>query len=128
MLFDEVDPETGLRFHPDHPIVNDEELPRLVEYLRRGEPLLLTTARLNDVVDPSRGNGVPMSFRTDGTWFWSDATTYYLEVHGLLSDPELAAHMRSAGRVPPVDDVARHRAMAVLAQPTDEEPAWTFDG
>jgi hypothetical protein len=129
VLFDEVDPEAGPRFRPDHPKVDDEELPKLVEYLRRGEALLLTTARLDDVVDQSRGNAVPMSFRTDGTWVWSDATTYYLEVHRLLPDPELAAHIRAANHVPPmVDDVARHRAMAALREPVTGEPAWTFGG
>jgi hypothetical protein len=129
VLFDEVDQEAGPRFRPDHPTVDDEELPKLVEYLRRGEALLLTTARLDDVVDQSHGNAVPMSFRTDGTWVWSDATTYYLEVHRLLPDPELAAHIRAANHVPPtVDDVARHRAMAALREPVTEEPAWTFGG
>jgi hypothetical protein len=68
-----------------------------------------------------------MSFRTDGTWIWSEATTYYLEVHGLLPDPELAAHIRALGYAAPVvDGIARHRAMAVLKAPPTEAPAWTF--
>ena len=127
VLFDEVDPVLGPRFRADHPTVDDQELVKLVGYLRQGEALLLTTARLDDVVDPARGDAVPMSFRTDGTWIWSDATTYYLEVHQFLPDPELAAHIRALGHVPPaVDDVARHRAMAALMEPVTEEPAWTF--
>jgi hypothetical protein len=130
VLFDEVDPVLGPRFHADHPIVEDyEEFPKLVEYLQRGEALLLTTARLDDVVEPARGNVVPMSFHTDGTWVWSDATTYYLEMHRLLPDPELVAHIRAVGHVPPiVDAAARHRAMAALQKPHAEKPAWTFGG
>ena len=129
VLFDEVDPTHGPRFRPDHPSVDDEELPWLVEYLRRGEPLLMTTGRLGDVVNLARGKVVPMSFRSDGNWVWSDATTYYLETYGLLPDPALVAHVRAQNYVPPmVDDVAMHRAMSALRAPAAEEPAWTFGG
>jgi hypothetical protein len=126
-VFDEVDPTVGPRFTADHPVADGEEVPKLLEYLRRGEGLLLTTARLDDVVQPERGSAVPMSFRTDGTWVWSDATTYYLDTHGLLPDPGLVAHIRSVDYIcPGVDGPARHRAMAALQAPSDEEPAWTY--
>jgi hypothetical protein len=129
VLFDEVDPTHGPRFSPDHVTVDGEELPRLVGYLQQGEPLLMTTARLGDVVNPARGKVVPMSFRTDGNWVWSDATTYYAETYGLLPDPALVAHVRAQKYVPPmVDAVAAHRAMAALQAPAAEEPAWTFGG
>lgn len=129
VLFDEVDPTHGPRFRPDHPAVDGVELPKLAQYLRRGEPLLITTGRLRDVVDPARGKVVPMSFRTDGTWVWSDATTYYLEAYRLLPDPSLVAHIRALSHVPPaVDDVAMHRAMAALRAPAAGEPAWTSGG
>jgi hypothetical protein len=126
-LFDFVDPTLGPRFRSDHPTVDSAELDVLASYLSRGEALLLTTGRVDDVVDPSRENAVPMSFRTDGTWVWSDATTYYLGVHRLLPDPDLTAHIRASGYVvPAVDAVAYHRAMAALRMPQNEEPAWTF--
>ena len=90
--------------------------------------MLLTTARLDDVWDTSAGSVVPMSFRTDGTWVWSDASTYYLQAHGLLPDPAMIEHIRAAGHVrPPVHDVALFRAMAKLREPIDDEPAWSFD-
>jgi hypothetical protein len=74
-----------------------------------------TAGHLDDVVDASRGNCVPTSFRTDGTWVWSDASTYYLEAHQLLPDPELVTHIRAANYAPPViDDASRHRALAAL--------------
>jgi hypothetical protein len=127
VLFDEVDPTQGPRFRPDHPTIDGDELSKLLFYLRRGEPLLLTTARMRDVIDPARGDAVPMSFRTDGTWIWSDATTYYLDAYQLMPDPQLAAHVRALGYNPPtIDDVARHRAMSTLKQPVTDEPAWAF--
>jgi hypothetical protein len=83
-----------------------------------GEPLLLTTGRSEDVADRDRGTAVPASFRTDGTWVWSDAAAYYLDAHGLRPDPDLLDHIRARGYVrPAVDGVALHRAMAVLRGP-----------
>jgi hypothetical protein len=127
VLFDHVDPTLGPGFHADHPTVDREELTRLAQYLRRGEPLLVTTGRLSDVVDPARGRVVPMTFRTDGSWVWSDATTYYLEAYQLLPDPALVAHIRGVSYVgSTVDDVAMHRAMVALQAPPGQAPAWTF--
>ena len=129
VLFDEVDPTLGPRFDEDHPTVDDGEWEELVEYLHQGQPLLVTTGRLDDVVEPARGNVVPMTFRTDGTWVWSDATTYYLETYHLLPDPDMVAHIRALDyELPDVTDVAVHRAMAALQEPAAEEPAWTFGG
>ena len=100
VLFDEVHPTDGPRFHANHPRVDEQESPKLLRYLRTGEPLLLTTGRLEDVFDRARGKVVPMSFRTDGAWVWSDATAYYLETHGLQPDPALVKHIRALGHVP----------------------------
>ena len=115
-IFDDVDLETGPRFDDAHERIDDAEEARLVaDYLNAGEVLLLTTAMMDDVVDPSRRDVVPMNFRTDGRWVWTDCTTYYLEQHGLAPDLDLLAHIRASGyRVPPVDGVAAHRAIAAL--------------
>jgi hypothetical protein len=115
--------EEGLpRFAADHPRVDDEERDRVLGYLGAGEPLLLTTARLDDVVDAARKGAVPMNFRTDGTWIWTDATGYYLREHHLAPDRELLAHIRSVRyALPEVDGVAAYRAMVFLRQPAEEE-------
>ena len=121
-LYDAVD-ETGPSMAPDHPVIDDQEAERLLAYLRQGEALLLTTGRMDDVVDRARVGAVPMSFRTDGVWIWSDASTYYLERHRLSPDPRLVAHARERGyQCPEVDGAARYRAMAVLMAPTASEP------
>ncbi|MGP3925686.1 hypothetical protein [Streptomyces sp. 8N616] len=129
-VFDRVDERDGPSFEPGHALLEDEpERNRILAYLDSGELLLVTTALMDDVVDPPRGAVVPMSFRTDGTWIWTDTTTYYLREHLLEPDRGLLAHIRELGyRMPDVDGVAAHRALAVLQQPTDEEPVWSYGG
>jgi hypothetical protein len=128
-LFDEVDPQQGPRFSPDHPRLPEEEAGKVARYLGEAEPVLVTSARMDDVVDATRQYCVPVNFRTDGTWIWTDASAYYAQEHLLEPDPELLAHIRSNGHtLPRVDGVAVHRALEVLQQPPESEPVWTFDG
>jgi hypothetical protein len=126
-VFDTVDGEAGPRFEADHPTLDRDEQQRMVDYLDAGTPLLVTTARMDDVLDPTSRGTVPLSFRTDGMWIWSDAATYYLRRHRLAPDRGLLEHAAAAAYVAPAPDrVAIHRALAVLQQPQDSEPVWTF--
>jgi hypothetical protein len=128
-LFDEVDPQEGPRFSPDHPRLPEEEAGKVAQYLGEAEPVLVTSARMDDVVDAGRQYCVPVNFRTDGTWIWTDASAYYAQEHLLEPDPELLAHIRSnAHTLPLVDGVAVHRALEVLQHPPETDPVWTFDG
>jgi hypothetical protein len=125
-VFDEADPETGARFRPDHALLDENEAGKIAQYLYAGEPLLVTTGQLDDVVDTSQSYCVPTSFRTDGTWVWTEASAYYAERHRLEPDPGLLAHLRSSDyTLPEVDGVAVYRALAVLQVPADERPVWT---
>jgi hypothetical protein len=100
---------------PDHPRIDSPERERLVRYLSAGEPLLVTPALDVDVVAPELGQVVPVSFRTDGYWIWSDAAGYYLQRHGLAPDPGLLAHIRARDyAVPEIDGAALHRAGAAF--------------
>jgi hypothetical protein len=122
-VFDEVDPDEGPRFRPDHARVPDDEASRVVSYLYSGEPLLVTTGRMDDVMDPARTYCVPMSFRTDGTWIWTEAAAYYVQQHRLEPDPGLLAHLRSNDyTVPEVDGVGVYRALRILQEPAEEAP------
>jgi len=125
-VFDRVDPATGPQFAADHVVLTDDDRPDLVlDYLNGGTVLLATTERMADVLDPSLGAAVPMSYRTDGVWVWTDTVTYYLETYGLSPDADLLAHIRAGGhRMPPVDAVAEHRAMVALTAPAEKPPAW----
>ncbi|MFG1849482.1 hypothetical protein [Micromonospora carbonacea] len=125
-VFDRVDPVAGPRFDPGHEVLPaGAQRDRVLAYLRAGHVLMATTAGAPDVVEPRRGDVVPMSYRTDGTWIWTDTVAYYLESYGLSPDVELMAHLRSAGDRPVVDAVAAHRAMVALTAPVEQPPAWT---
>lgn len=125
-VFDSVDPATGPRFAPDRPrLAGGGERERILAYLRAGTVVLATTGTMPDIVDPGRGATVPMSFRTDGTWIWTDTVTYYLAEHDVGPDPQLVAHIRAVdGPPPPADDATVVRARAALTAPTDTAPVW----
>jgi hypothetical protein len=125
-VFDRVDPVEGPQFLPDHDVLTDTEREQVLQFLRSGLPLLVTTERSADILDSSRGPVVPMSFRTDGRWIWTDTVSYYLETYGLSPDVEMLAHIRQTNyRTPVVDAVAEHRALAKLLKPAEAPPVWT---
>lgn len=123
-VFDRMDPGRGPWFEPDHPRLDEQEREDLVDYLEAGVPLLVTDARMDDVLDRDGELVVPLSFRTDGRYVWSDAVAYYAHRYGLAPQEGLREHARRAGYRPPeVDDVLLHRAVALLYAPGDI-PAW----
>ncbi|WP_156096193.1 hypothetical protein [Amycolatopsis jejuensis] len=104
------------------------ELGRTLEYLRAGFLLLATDATLPDVVAPERGEVVPASYRTDGTWLWPDAVAYYLAEHGLAPCAPFLAHIRAvAGPPRQPDAVAVHRALQHLLDPGALNPRGPAD-
>lgn len=119
-VFDRVDPDGRPQFDQDHPQLTDQdELQRVLDYLRAGEVLLSTAATMDDVVRPDRGRVVPTTYRTDGVWLWPDAVSYYLEEYGLAPDEQFFAHIRAAGRPPEqLDAVSTHRALRHLLDPS----------
>lgn len=118
-VFDRVDPQSGPAFDDDHPRLTDpDQVRRVLDYLNDGEIILHTTAMMDDVVDPEYASCVPVSFRTDGEWVWTETVGYYLQRYGLAPDPELTAHMAAHDHQPPaVDEVGVHRALARLQVP-----------
>jgi hypothetical protein len=104
----------------DFPVVARGEVGRLLHYLRHGEPLTVTGAPADDVIDAGQRAAVSTTFRTDGFWVWSEAATYYLERYGMAPDPGLLAHIRAAGYVcPEVDGAGAHRALGALEAVVD---------
>jgi hypothetical protein len=93
-----------------------EERSRLLDYLCNGVPVALTPALGRDVYHPERPPVVPLNYRTDGFWVWSDASTYYLRHYLVRPDPAFVADLRARGhRFPVVDGATMHRARAVLS-------------
>jgi hypothetical protein len=108
----------GPRFDEDHERLDGDERDRTLAYLAAGTPIMATTQRTTDIVEPSRGSVVPMSYRTDGRWVWTDTVAYYLRAHGLAPDAELLAEIRAAGYAAPAPTVVgEHRALAALFRP-----------
>ena len=72
-----------------------------------------------DRLAPERGAVVPLTVRTDGSWVWSEATSYYLREHGVPPAGELVDHL-AAHRAPDPTyadlDEIREACDAVLAR------------
>ncbi|MEE1788483.1 hypothetical protein PUR71_37125 [Streptomyces sp. SP17BM10] len=129
-VFDAVDPVTGPGFAPDRVRLPEGPARQAVlRYLRDGAAVLLTPTLMDDVVDPARRGVVPLGFRTDGQWIWTDTVTYYLETHGLAPEPGLLAHVRAQGDGPcpqPGREVLERATAFVLAPPQPEQrTVWT---
>ncbi|NMO56929.1 hypothetical protein HH310_37865 [Actinoplanes sp. TBRC 11911] len=113
-VFDSYDPVLGGQFTVDHPVLSAELAP-VLSYLDTGAVVLTTTKREPDVFDEDAGPVVPMTFRTDGRWIWTDAVAYYLRTYALSPDADLLASLTAREyRMPEVDAVALHRALARL--------------
>jgi hypothetical protein len=95
--------------------VSQEEAERLISYLLSGTPMLVADAQGEDVLDPARGQSVPLHLRTDGTWVWSDASAYYLREHLIGPPPAFHAYLQTApDTADRVSDVTLHQAVAWL--------------
>ncbi|WP_431676433.1 hypothetical protein [Kitasatospora sp. KL5] len=130
-VFDTVDPGRGPGFAPDRAAVADPaERAALVAHLRAGAPVLMTPALMDDVLDASRKAVVPLNFRTDGEWIWTDTVTYYLEEYAVAPEPGLLAHLRAGGVLGPGPDAetVERAAAFVLDPPEPAAPVWHVDG
>jgi hypothetical protein len=129
-VFDAVDAVTGPRFDEDHEWLGhpeDGSVRDVVQrYLDGGVRVLGSTDVMQDVITPQLGPVVPMSFRTDGRWIWTDTVAYYVREYGLAPDSRLLDHIQERRVMVPalVSDVARHRALAALFRPVAAETVW----
>lgn len=123
--FDGADPDDGPFFAADHPRLGGPDGERVLAYLRSAELVVNTPGAMNDVLDVGRVAAVPVGFRSDGEWVWSDAVAYYLKRHGLAPEPDLLAHVLARTSPPgPLSRLTRHRALATLFTPAEGGPVW----
>jgi hypothetical protein len=117
-LYDGYDPATGPYFAPDRSRIDDPaQRRRVAAYLRGGVIVARSFTLDRDVLDPSRGDAVPGSFRTDGSWLWSDGLMYYVEEHGVAPTTDFYAHIAASGyRCPDPDEASVRRAGDALEQ------------
>jgi hypothetical protein len=109
-------PEDTPALAADRPRLTDLDRAVVADLLAGGTLVLSTTALLDDILDPARQRRVPMNFRTDGAWVWSDAIGYYVREHGIAPVAPLLEHLRSGPPRDP-DAVALFRATAALTRP-----------
>jgi hypothetical protein len=95
--------------------VSQDEADRLITYLLSGTPMLVADAQGEDVLDPGRGQSVPLHLRTDGVWIWSDASAYYLREHLIGPPTAFHAYLQTVdGVTERVSDVTLHQAVTWL--------------
>ncbi|CAJ62868.1 hypothetical protein FRAAL4226 [Frankia alni ACN14a] len=72
----------------------------ILHFLRSARFLLRTTALATDPLDLSKGEVMPMSYRSDGSWVWSDGIAYYLDAYGIAPEPEFVDYIRGQSYEP----------------------------
>jgi hypothetical protein len=113
--FDPIHEAGGPGFADTHAVLADQERYDVLAYLGAAPSLVVLSVQMDDVVDPRGEEKVPINFRTDGSWVWSESVSYYLDRYGLAPAPDLLDHIRAAGyQAPRVDDIGLHRATAAL--------------
>jgi hypothetical protein len=96
-------------------LTSDDEITRIVGYLKAAPTILFGRALDKDAWSPADPPSVPRSFSTDGTWIWSGAVTYYLQKYGMPPEPELLAHIRALNyTLPEVSEESRRAASEQL--------------
>ncbi|MBB5159980.1 hypothetical protein [Saccharopolyspora phatthalungensis] len=124
-VFDGADPAQGPYFEPDHPRLRGADSERVLAFLRSGEVVLSNDGMMDDVVRSDQVGTVPVNFRSDGTWIWTDSITYYLDRYHLSPEPDLVEHALAAtGPTPPLSRIAFHQVLAELFAPAPQEPMW----
>ncbi|MGW3471499.1 hypothetical protein ACWDKQ_24265 [Saccharopolyspora sp. NPDC000995] len=123
--FDGADPVRGPYFKPDHPRLPDADAARALSFLRAGETVLSSAALMDDVMQPGQPAPVPVNFRSDGTWIWSDSVIYYLERYKLSPEPDLVDHALTSTPPPSaLSQLTYHHVLAELFAPAPQESMW----
>jgi hypothetical protein len=113
-LFDGVNESGKPFFNPDHEKLHDEaERSSVASFLRGGSIILRTTGRDIDWIDQERGQVVPLSFRTDGQWIWSEGLAYYVEGYGIAPDDDFLRYVRGRNYIAdtPPEEACRQAAI-----------------
>jgi hypothetical protein len=115
--FDGSDPRTGPYFAADHLRLAGPDRARLLQYLT-GAEVVMPGGGMPDVLAPEQGPVVPMAFRCDGVWIWTEPVIYYLDRYGLAPDPALTEHVLRASSLPRAcSPLTRARALAAITSP-----------
>ncbi|REF35175.1 hypothetical protein DFJ64_0547 [Thermasporomyces composti] len=91
------------RIRPARRVITDlEEKRRILDYLRSGAVVQAHAGGAPETFDPTRGEVVPASTLTAGTWVWQEGMVYYLDTYGLASEPEYGSSPAAGYQCPEV--------------------------
>lgn len=111
------------RPHVDRQMLDETEAGKVLAYLQAAPVVTSAQGLAPDRIDPHRGDAVPRTWQTDGSWVWPGAVTYYLRSYALPPDPDFLEHIRQRHYRPPtVDGAARQAASAVVNTPAPAGP------
>jgi hypothetical protein len=115
--FDGADPNTGPYFAADHARLDGPDRQRMLQYLSSAD-VVMSGGSMPDVLAPEQGPAVPMAFRCDGVWIWTEPVIYYLERYGLVPEAGLTQHLLRVTTLPqPCSPLTRARALAAITSP-----------
>lgn len=78
---------------------------RLEAYLSTAPLVLFTNEPGRDPFAPGREPAVPLSYRSDGVWVWSEALAHFLRTRGVAPPLSLLTHIEASGyRLPSTVD------------------------
>jgi hypothetical protein len=119
-VYDRQDAGGAVWFSPHRLRLSDAgQRERLAAYLSGGRIVLRATGHGPDPLAPHRDPVLPLHFRTDGEWVWSEALAYYVRQRGIAPELALLCHIEERAVADPThvtDEIAR-QAVAVAARP-----------
>ncbi len=124
-VYDGESPDGRPWFSPSRlRVVEPARRERLFRYLMAGRTVLRATGRMPDPLAAGCEPVVPLSFRTDGEWVWSEALAYYVSARGIAPELDLLRHIEERAYLHgqrPSDDLAR-RAAHLATRPPQAHP------
>jgi hypothetical protein len=95
--------------------LHERERPAVAAYLREAPLVAVAWGYDADPFDPNRAEVVPLNFRTDGEWVWSESLAYFAERYGVPPEPDFLRHMAQRQyQLSEVDEEQLSRAVTLV--------------
>lgn len=111
-IWDDIDKHGKPMLADDHPRIPADEVDQVVNYLNANPIVLRTTALGDDYIDGTP-QVVPRSFRSDGTWVWSDEVPYYVKKYKVSPGADFIQYMKEGST--PAPDFSKEERDKIVA-------------